>query len=445
MKSARGLHLSFSLGAAAVAGALAPIHPLIPLGVAVGLLAAAFMLQSAFSALVVFIAVLFSRPADFFPQLASLQPAKLFALSALGLFVLGKLLRKDGRFAVGPPVVWFFILLVGAGMSAALSSNRPESIAQFRDVFLKIALVYLLIINLVHTPQRAWVLQVAIGVICAGLGAYALYSSAMGLSQIEGSRAALVGLLGDPNDLALTLLMPAGFLLVATLDPQMKSRSFFALLALLALGGIVSTLSRGGMLGLALCGYFAMRTRIRSRLVIGSVVAVGLVGVLLFSGITERQSGAVGHEGMDESAQGRLDAWKAGGRMFIRHPLFGVGFGRFAENFDAYANNPVFWGYHETHNSYIKVASESGLAGLVPFMALILLGMFYAWELWRKSDSFLDARHRALARSSLCNLSGFLVSSFFLSQCWGWFIYILIAQVVVHHRVLLSISEGESS
>jgi pimeloyl-ACP methyl ester carboxylesterase len=42
---------------------------------------------------------------------------------------------------------------------------------------------------------------------CAGLGAYALHAKITGTATIEGSRAALVGYLGDPNDLAMTLLM----------------------------------------------------------------------------------------------------------------------------------------------------------------------------------------------------------------------------------------------
>jgi O-antigen ligase len=422
---------------AAVAGALAVVaHPLAPLALAFGLAFVVVAARSAFVALVAFIVVLFTRPADFLPALAVLQPAKMLALGSLGVFALSKVLRRDVGFARLAYNPWMAALTFAVFASGFIGTSPSESLAQATDVFVKIVILYVLITNLVDSERRARALQLSISMLCAGLGGYALWAKVSGNATVEGSRAALVGLLGDPNDLALTILMATPFLFTATLESRGAKRVFFGTSAFLALGGVVSTLSRGGLLGLFSATYLLLRSYGVSRTKIGVALMVAAVPVVAASGLTERASGAVGGDEIDESAQGRLDAWKAGGRMVMRRPVLGVGFGRFPDNFDAYSSNPVFWGRHETHNSYIKAVSETGLLGFVPFMALIVLAVVDARRLEREGRPSPRGLGRALRLGMLPNLAGFLVSAFFLSQCWGWFLYILVAQVAATSRAL---------
>jgi O-antigen ligase len=431
---------------ASVAGVLAVVaHPLAPIALALGLVFVVAAARSSFVALVAFIVVLFTRPADFLPALAVLQPAKLLALGSLGVFVLSKLLRRDTSFAKLSYNPWMVGLTMAVFASSILGTNSAQSLTQATDVFVKIVILYLLITNLVDTEARARALQLSIAMLCAGLGAYALWTKVTGNATVEGSRAALVGLLGDPNDLALTLLMAAPFLLAATAESRGIARVGFGTMAGLALAGIVSTLSRGGLIGVFGATYLVLRSYGVSRAKIGVGLLCAGAPVVAASGLTERASGAVGADEIDESAQGRLDAWKAGGRMVMRRPLLGVGFGRFPDNFDAYSSNPVFWGRHETHNSYIKAASETGLLGFVPFMALIVLALRDAWWLQMSARRTPRGIGRAVRIGMLPNLAGFLVSAFFLSQCWGWFLYILVAQVAATRRALQLEEERLSS
>jgi O-antigen ligase len=422
---------------ASLAGVLAAaVHPLAPLGLALGLAFVLAAARSSFVALVAFVVVLFTRPADFVPALAALQPAKMLALGSLGIFALSKALRRDLTLAKLAHNPWMAALTLAVFASSVQGTSPSESLAQATDVFVKIVILYLLITNLVDSESRARALQLSIAALCSGLGGYALWAKLSGNATIEGSRAALVGLLGDPNDLALTLLMATPFLLAATVETTGRARLGFGALAFLALAGIVSTLSRGGLLGLFGASYLLLRSYGVSRTKIGVGLACAGLPIVAMSGLTERSSGAVGGEEIDESAQGRLDAWKAGGRMVMRRPVLGVGFGRFPDNFDAYSSNPVFWGRHETHNSYIKAASETGLLGFVPFIALIGLAVRDAVWLERRAHRRARGVGRALRIAMLPNLAGFLVSAFFLSQCWGWFLYILVAQVAATRRAL---------
>ena len=71
-----------------------------------------------------------------------------------------------------------------------------------------------------------------------------------GAVAVEGSRAAFVGLLGDPNDLALILLSFAPFALEAALCNQGKTRFRFGFVYAVLVIGVLTTQSRGGLLGI---------------------------------------------------------------------------------------------------------------------------------------------------------------------------------------------------
>jgi O-antigen ligase len=424
-----------------VAGGLAIVHPFAALLV-VPVLAIAFALvRSSFACLLAFIAVLFTRPTDMLPALAALQPAKVLALGSLGIWVFWKVLRRDRELVRAPTHLWMGLLTLAVYASSIVGTNRAESLRLANDSFVKIVILYILIIHLIDTELRAKIFQSFLALVVAGLGAYAFYSKLSGTAQVEGSRAALVGLLGDPNDLALILLMTTPFSIIAAIEAYGVKRLGFIVVSFLSVAGVVSTLSRGGLLGLFAAVFLTMRLYGVSTMKIGTVLGVAAVGVVASSGIQDRQSGAVGGEEIDESAQGRLDAWKAALRMVRTYPALGVGFGMFADNFERFSINPVFWGRHETHNSYLKAISEVGVLGFIPFIALIVIALRSALRMRAAGLREERGGRRALLLSTLPNLVAFLVPAFFLSQCWTWFIYILITQIVANERVLL---EGSS-
>jgi putative inorganic carbon (HCO3(-)) transporter len=420
--------------AAVVVGIAAVVHPVVPFALVGLLLVLAALSRGPLVAMLLFLVVLLTRPADFFPALAAVQPAKMLALCAVGMWALAKALNRDDRVARLPHNRAMTALTIAIVLSSQLGTDRAASMAMFTDVFVKVIILWILITNLVDTPRRALILQIVLACTIAFLGALALHARIAGVDLVEGSRAGLVGLLGDPNDLALTLLMATPFSISAALSTRGPARVAFIVIAFLGLAGIVSTISRGGFLGLGSASWFLLRSRIKNPLVAGGIIAVGLVTILAVSGLTERKSGAVGEGEIDGSAQGRLDAWAAGGRMAIRHPIFGVGFGRFADNYLRFVQNAVDWRPKETHNSYVKALAETGAAGFVPFIALIVLGLRSCIRLRRLLPTATSPLEAALLSSCLPNLVGFLVSAFFLSQCWSWFIYIMCAQAAATER-----------
>ena len=431
------------LGAAAAAALLgllaAVVYPLAPVVALVGAIAAWQTLKSPFTVMLGFIAVLFLRPADFAPALAPLQLGKLLALGALALMVVDKMIRRDRTLVSAPQNRWMFALVVGVLISAWFGSYSGFSLTRLQDVFLKIVILYVLIVNLVNSPRRALALQTAIAVLTSVLGAYALYAKGAGVvTEAGGGRAGAVGLLGDPNDLALTLVMAAPFLIQATSQVRGAARLGYAVMLALVVSGILATQSRGGLLGLGAGAWFALGDRLKSLPVRLGLVGVAFAGLVVAAGFGQREDVEAMSEGqLDESAEGRLLAWQAGFAMFRHHPITGIGFERFPYEFQSYAADSGGWNQLDAHNSYVKALAETGVVGFVPWAMLLWLSFSVARQLRARATQMVRGIERAVVGSQLGNVAAFYVSAFFLSQSWSWFIFILVAQQTAMQDVYL--------
>lgn len=412
-------------------GALAGLFdPLAPVAAVCALWLAVLGVSRPFVMLLLFLVVLYTRPADFVPQLEALQPAKVAALCALGVMVVAKLLERRITWARTSPNGWMMWLTAAIIISAQLGTDPAESTQLITDGWFKILIAYFLIVNLVDTPRRALTMQLVLAGCTTFLGGYALYAKIAGLATIEGSRAAAVGLVGDPNDLALTLLSTLPFLMVATLEAEGRVKVLLGTMLAITLGGLLATQSRGGLLGFGVAGYILLRERVQSRAVVLGVVGGGLAALLVVAGISKRETvDPMSGASIDMSAQGRLNAWEAGLRMLWRHPLFGVGFEEFPENYLTYAPpSDEYWITEKaTHNSYIQAAAETGLAGFIPFAAILFVTVMSARRLRAQGRDQPPGLDRALRTSQVANVAGVLTAAFFLSQAWLWFIYVLVA------------------
>lgn len=437
------------LGGVAVAlgASAAALHPMAALGIAVGIAAVAWVLSNALNATLAFIVVLVLRPADHFPALAAMQPAKLVGLVAILSLLISKLFHSDMRLSRAPHGKWMLALTGGVLLSSVMSTNPTASLELFTDAFVKMLIMYGLLVHLVTTKPQSVRLNLALAICTVGLALLAIYVKSSGLATIEGNRAAIVGLLGDPNDLALVLIIYVPLFTELALEARGFRRLGWALPLAVLVAGIFVTVSRGGALGLmaALAATFYDRGRLSLRLFLAPTLAALVIGMLLLAGVNERSSGAFKPGELDESAQGRLDMWVSGARMTLHNPVFGVGFGQFPQNFESYALVPVVWGERDAHNSFIKAAAETGLVGFIPFMALVVLTFRVAYHR-RKADVPDDSpMERAVRRSLFPSMVGFCVAAFFLSQCWSWFLFILFAQAATMYEIWKPDTEASHS
>lgn len=423
--------------AVAVGASAAALHPMAALALVLGFAAIAWILSNALNATLAFIMVLILRPAELFPALAAIQLAKLVGFVAILSWLTTKLLHGDIRVSRAPHGKWMLALLGGVLLSSMMGTWTASSMALFNKFFVKALIMYGLLVHVVDTKVHATKLQLTLALCAVGLALYAIYQRSTGLGMIEGNRAAFVGMLQDPNDLALVLVIFVPLFAELALSTRGIRRFSWGLLLAILVTGVFVTVSRGGALALmaALAFTFYDRGRSRLRLLLAPALAAVVVVMLVLAGVNDRSGGVLKVGELDESSQGRLDAWESGIRMTWHNPVFGVGFGQFAANYESYVRDPVIRGPTVAHNSFIHVAGETGLLGFIPFMALVVLTIRFAYHL-RKADVPEDSpMERAVRRSLFPSVAGFCVGAFFLSQCWNWFFFILFAQSAVMHEI----------
>jgi O-antigen ligase len=323
--------------------------------------------------LLAFTAVLFLRPQDQFRPLAMLHLAEVFAIVAL----VGMIMARTG--AGLPPMPYTpeigGLLAFGAAMLVGLPFSfwPGGSFKDFVEIYLKVLVIVMLMI---HALDRAVRIErfTALIVVCSGFVATrSLFDYMRGIHLVEGGRlaGAVGGILGNPNDLALNMVVFLPFGLAAAFKPgPVPRRVLAALCAAVMMATIVLTKSRGGFLGLGAMLAMLVITSVRVRPAIGvaAVVAV-LAAVPLAPASFWNRMVSIFDADQDTtgSRQARLDLLEEGVRVFVAHPVLGVGLGQFI-NYDP-TDRKGAW--NVTHNAVLQVAAELGIVGLVPFLFVV--------------------------------------------------------------------------
>ncbi len=79
----------------------------------------------------------------------------------------------------------------------------------------------------------------------------------------------------------------------------------------------------------------------------------------------------------------RGQIWLAAARLAGRHPVVGVGYGRLSLSLAdlSFHRYPLLW---HGHNTFLNVAAETGLPGLLAFSALMIALLLRAWRDWHR-------------------------------------------------------------
>ena len=207
-------------------------------------------------------------------------------------------------------------------------------------------------------------------------GAPRILESYAGLSKVSRSG----GTLGHPNSLALymDLFLPLSVSLF--LCPSLRSkRLLIGPGALLGALGLVSTLSRGGLLatGFAIIAVLLFHWRRRIGLVRSSfalLTLLTLAGVLILATPNPIQKRFSTYD--FGAAYGRYSLAGVAVNVIRENPLLGVGLNRFTEAARLLDNSPerivTLWNA-PVHNLFLFITGETGILGLSAF--LLLLGV----------------------------------------------------------------------
>ena len=146
------------------------------------------------------------------------------------------------------------------------------------------------------------------------------------------------------------------------------------------------TYSKGGLIALAvgvavmLYGGLTVRKGIRSpgRLVVPLLLTVGVLVYIFWTFFGFNAIAAIGN------VSGRVELWRGAWRMFLDRPWLGVGPGNFGTEFTRYQAGAVFSNY--AHNTYLQVAVEQGVLGLIAFLATMAAVLAWSWRRVRENQ-----------------------------------------------------------
>ena len=316
-------------------------------------------------------------------------------------------------------VLWTVASLVWAIDPATSLKRLPTVVALFG--------VYIVAANFRVTRQelsRILLLTVAGGAAAASV---IIFQFAHHLS-FEGRASLVVGNVeANPNELAGSLLLPFSLALCGVLSggSRIKRGVLLAALALITIS-ILLTMSRGSLVALAVtllvCLFgFGVRRRLLVPILVLAIPLLFLPS-LFYQRLEEASTGR---------GTGRYDIWLAGLQIVKSYPVIGVGLANFPvayRNFAGYAHIFPSHGYmREAHDAYLQVCGETGVIGLVLFIAAIWAQMKEVRFAPSSRDSY---GYSAIALQAAC--WGQLVAALSGNIQWNksfWFIFILLALV----------------
>lgn len=351
--------------------------------------------------------------------------------------------REPKKIPLSPPVVMLglFCLWIVVSFLFALDPERAWLVV---DRVYKIMLMIFITILTVRTKRDIQALAL---VIVVSLGFWGVKGGVH--SILSGGRGGVLGpadsFISDNNTIALALLVTVPLLVYHFSQSRTKLGKLIALGAtLLTVVATIGSYSRGAFVGCAAMTLF-LWLKSTSKLKTGLMIAV-LAPVMLLS-MPEEWTGrmnTINSYEEDESAQGRLNAWKFALNVASQHPL-GGGPGVFSpEMFHKYAPNPDV--YHVAHSIYFQMLGEHGWFGLTLFLIMHACAWRTGTRVIRHCENKPElAWASMLARMCQVSQIGYLVAGAFLTLAYYDLAYYVMAIVITLDKVLIRMPPADDT
>ena len=139
------------------------------------------------------------------------------------------------------------------------------------------------------------------------------------------------------------------------------------------------------------------------------------------------------------SANARQYVLKRSLEMTAAHPIFGLGIGAFqmGEAADAQSKG-VRPTWHETHNLYTQVSSETGIPGLLIYLAAVIASQRLLSRILKLKGPTVNAPNLTVLRDSALHLQmsfvGAMAAAFFLAMAYNGLVFVLMALSAALYR-----------
>jgi O-antigen ligase len=231
------------------------------------------------------------------------------------------------------------------------------------------------------------------------------------------------GISGDANYFALcaSACMLLSLQLALSRPTRWEKRYLYGCLAITSVAFLMAA-SRGGFVGLAIGLLFLM---FRSGRGVRTMLLIGLVIAPLLVLVPNTSIQRIFHPGTgeDEAVDARHVTWMAGLRMIEAHPIGGIGLNRFRSlvlSYEGTNDKPV---QSLAHNTYIEVAAELGIPGLLAYLALI-------WSGFRALNRAARLKGQPVLREAAIGFQAAMIAAtvcaIFVSASWFRFLWLVL-------------------
>lgn len=386
----------------------------------------------------------YNRPHMVYPALDIIPWGKFLLLLAILLAFNDQKSTAPPAAAVRPMISFSFIVLLST-IFAYSSSMAIEEWTMFFGWFFAV----LLITSVVSTRKRLFLFLVVFFLCNLKMAQHGFKSWAS-----RGFSFAGWGVGGSPGwfqnsgefSLEMVVFLPLVLIYLVTFRRQWSwgIKIAFCLFAIMALGSIIASSSRGGVLGLIMVGiWFVIYSRHRFL----TILILTFFGFIILLTIPPEFKARFETIGVDRTSLSRLRYWEFGLEAIKDNPFTGVGY----RNWTIWISieDPELQRSDERieviHNTYLEAATELGLLGAAVYLA-ILLQIFITNHRSIKiahaiNDRFLSATAIGLNGSLL----GYLLPSYFMSVLYYPFVWMNLALSVCVSSILAVRSRGAES
>ncbi|ORJ63401.1 O-antigen ligase family protein [Geothermobacter hydrogeniphilus] len=370
----------------------------------------------------------YNRPQQVYPVLNFLPWGKV-------LLLLGALFAFADRDTGAPPAqaVRPMSLFAVCVLLSTLFAFSPGTAVNDWMMFFSWMFVVLLLTSVVNSRSRLFLFMTVYFLANLKMAQHGFRSWAMGGFGFSGW-----GVTGSPGwfqnsgefSLQMVVFLPLVFSYIAFFRRRWSVgvRLFFYLLAVMAVGSIIASGSRGAILGLAMVGLWCL---LFSRQRVKALILVVLLGILISLVMPAGFKARFDTVGKDKTSLARLTYWQAGVSAVGKHPWTGVGFRNWTvwvrdEHPELMKKVGTTLHAEVIHNTYLEAAVELGLPGLAVYL-LLLLQVFFSNLKTARVARLLDDRFlESTARGLNGGLLGFLAPSYFMSVLYYPYVWMFL-------------------
>lgn len=315
-----------------------------------------------------------------------------FALFILFLYEHYTLKQSSSTFSSNKMLTWAILFYIGAGILSFYNAVSYELAMLELIRMLMLFFIFYVVMNLRTNHQVSFfIFFMSVGVVIEAIIAFIQYKTGRSLGlEVFGEKLArggfewatrTSGTIGHPNMLAyyfeiLIPLMVAMFLV----ETRKLTKLWYGIVSIAGIIGIMTTLSRGGWLGLSIALPIVFIFLFSSKLkylstyigIFAGIIVLTVLFVLIAPTVETRLE-----RGDRGSAATRAPLNKAALSIIKQYPVTGVGLNNLAKVFRVYDTSGGSWKFrgvlsHVVHNLYLIVWSEMGTIGLIAFLWIFL-------------------------------------------------------------------------